>query len=158
MSHSFSCSMEISRMHQKFENWNDMRHEPRKFWLAETIFFNLCKIIPLATGNHRHPFSVFFFLRKGAAVHGLFQAHEFFLITPISFILSKVNVLKQHFRWSQLRNRKNKKNYPNFSISKVQRNHRGTQRQFSEISVRKTIWDLELSEHLLQNFLLACSS
>ena len=65
MSHSFSCSMEISRMHQKFENWNDMRHEPRKFWLAETIFFNLCKIIPLATGNHRHPFSVFFFSEEG---------------------------------------------------------------------------------------------
>ena len=27
-----------------------------------------------------------------------------------------------------------------------------------QISVRKTIWDLEFSEHLLQNFLLACLS
>ena len=99
------------------------------------LFFKFMQdysITRLATGNHRHPFSDFFFLRKGAAVHGLFQAHEFFLITPILFILSKVNAPKQHFRWSQLRNRKNKKNYPNFSISKVQRNHRGTQRQFSE--------------------------
>ena len=44
MSHSFSYSMEISRMHQKFENWNDMRHEPRKFWLAETIFLIYAKL------------------------------------------------------------------------------------------------------------------
>ena len=29
---------------------------------------------------------------------------------------------------------------------------------FGKISVRKTIWDLEFSEHLLQNFLLACFS
>ena len=29
---------------------------------------------------------------------------------------------------------------------------------FRKISVRKTIWDLEFSEHLLQNFLLACLS
>ena len=29
---------------------------------------------------------------------------------------------------------------------------------FRKISVRKTIWDLEFSEHLLQSFLLACIS
>ena len=29
---------------------------------------------------------------------------------------------------------------------------------FRKISVRKTIWDLEFSEHLLQNFLLPCLS
>ena len=29
---------------------------------------------------------------------------------------------------------------------------------FWKISVRKTIWDLEFSEHLLLNFLLACLS
>ena len=86
----------------------------------------------ISNGESQTSLLRFFFLRKGAAVHGLFQAHEFFLITPILFILSKVNAPKQHFRWSQLRNRKNKKNYPNFSISKVQRNHRGAQRQFSE--------------------------
>ena len=124
--------MEISRMHRNFENWNDMRHEPRKFWLAETIFFNLCKIIPLAMGNHRHPFSVFFFFEEGGGCTRAIPSSWVFLITPILFILSKVNAPKQHFRWSQLRKRKNKKNYPNFSISKVQRNHRGTQRQFSE--------------------------
>jgi len=32
---------------------------------------------------------------------------------------------------------------------------RGTQRQFWKISVRKTIWDIEFSEHLLLNF-FAC--
>ena len=35
---------------------------------------------------------------------------------------------------------------------------RDIQHQFSETSVRKTIWDLEFSEHLLKNFLLACLS
>ena len=26
-------------MHQHFENWNDMKHEPQNFWSAETIFY-----------------------------------------------------------------------------------------------------------------------
>ena len=44
MSHSLNCSMEISRMHPNFENWNDMRHEPQKFWLTETIFLIYAKL------------------------------------------------------------------------------------------------------------------
>ena len=47
MSPSLNCSMEISRMHRNFQNWNDMKHEPRKFWLEVTIFLNLCKFILL---------------------------------------------------------------------------------------------------------------
>ena len=35
---------------------------------------------------------------------------------------------------------------------------RGTQQQFLENICSKTIWDLEFSEHLLFNFLLACFS
>ena len=37
MSHSLDHLMEISRMHQHFENWNDMKHEAKKFWSAQTI-------------------------------------------------------------------------------------------------------------------------
>ena len=79
MSHSLNCSMEISRMHSNFENWNDMRHEPRKFWLTETIFLIYAKLFHWQWGitDIPSPF-FFFFLRKEAAVHGLFQAHEFF--------------------------------------------------------------------------------
>ena len=117
------------------EFWELEWHET---WATEILvdgnnFFNLCKIIPLAMGNHRHPFSVFFFFfEEGGGCTRAIPSSWVFLITPILFILSKVNAPKQHLWWSQLRNRKNKKNYPNFSISKVQRNHRSTQRQFSE--------------------------
>ena len=38
-------------MHRHFENWNDMKHEPRKFWLTATTFFNLCKIIHIHDGE-----------------------------------------------------------------------------------------------------------
>ena len=31
MSCSLNCSIEISRMHWHFENWDDMKHEPRNF-------------------------------------------------------------------------------------------------------------------------------
>ena len=44
-------------------------------------------------------------------------------------------------------------------INKSSISFRGTRRKFLDIiSVRKTIWDLEFSEHLLKNFLLACLS
>ena len=38
-------------MHWHFENWNDIKHEPRKFWSAESTFFNLCKIIHIHDGE-----------------------------------------------------------------------------------------------------------
>ena len=38
-------------MHRHFENWNDMKHEPRKFWSAESTFFSLCKIIHIHDGE-----------------------------------------------------------------------------------------------------------
>ena len=38
-------------MHRHFENWNDMKHEPRKFWLTATTSFNLCKIIHIHDGE-----------------------------------------------------------------------------------------------------------
>ena len=128
--------MEISRTHRNFDNWNDI-----KTWVTEILiggnyfFFKFMQnysITWLATGNQRHPFSDFFFSEEGGGCTRAIPSWWVFLITPILFILSKVNVPKQHFRWSQLRKRKNKKNYPNFSISEFQRNHRGTQRQFSE--------------------------
>ena len=74
MSHSFNCSMAISRMHRNFENWNDMKHEPRKFWLAETFFLIYAKLFhnTISNGESQTSLSDFFFLRKGAAVHGLF--------------------------------------------------------------------------------------
>ena len=34
-------------MHWDFENWNDMKHKPQKFWLVETFFFYWCKITPI---------------------------------------------------------------------------------------------------------------
>ena len=95
------------------------------------LFFKFMQnysITRLATGNHRHPFSDFFFSGEGGGCTRVIPSSWVFL-NHAHIIYS---CSKQHFRWSQLRNRKNKKNYPNFSISKVQRNHRGTQRQFSE--------------------------
>ena len=43
------------RMHRHFKNWNDMKHEPRKFWLAKTIvlFMQNYSNTRLATVNHR---------------------------------------------------------------------------------------------------------
>ena len=38
-------------MHRNFENWNDMRHEPRKFWLAETIFLIYTKLFHYTISN-----------------------------------------------------------------------------------------------------------
>ena len=38
-------------MYRHFENWNDMKHEPRKFWLTATTFFNLCNIIHIHDGE-----------------------------------------------------------------------------------------------------------
>ena len=32
------------RMHRHFKNWNDMKHEPRKFWSTKTVFFIYAKL------------------------------------------------------------------------------------------------------------------
>ena len=46
-------------MHWDFENWNDMKHKPQKFfnWLVETFFFIDAKLLPyiLTTVNHGCP-------------------------------------------------------------------------------------------------------
>ena len=135
---SLWVAFDLSTLYFKLINFRIQWEGLHETWATEILvggnyFFNLCKIIPLATGNHRHPFSVFFFFsEEGRGCTRAIPSSRVFFITPILFIPSKVNAPKQHFRWSQLTNRKNKKNYPYFSISKVQRNHRGTQRQFSE--------------------------
>ena len=62
MSHSLNFSMEMSRMHQHLENWNDMKHELRRFCLADFFFFWFmlnCFHAQLVTVNHRRPFSQF---------------------------------------------------------------------------------------------------
>ena len=55
--------------------FSDMKHEPLKFWLAETIVFNLYKVIPVHDVKHRHPFS-YFFSGKGVAVHMLVEGNS----------------------------------------------------------------------------------
>ena len=58
--------MEISCMHRHFENWNDMKLEPRKFWSAETIFsFKLCKIFQYTTSTKSQTPLLRYFLRGG---------------------------------------------------------------------------------------------
>ena len=55
--------MEVRRMQRHFEIWNDMKHEPRKFWSAKTTFFYFMQSYShtwLATVNHRRPFSDFY--------------------------------------------------------------------------------------------------
>ena len=61
MSHSLNFSMEMSRMHQHLENWNDMKHELRKFCLADFFFWFMpnCFHTQLVTVNHRRSFSQF---------------------------------------------------------------------------------------------------
>ena len=61
MSHSLNFSMEMSRMHQHLENWNDMKHELRKFCLADFFFWFMlnCFHTQLVTVNHRRPFCQF---------------------------------------------------------------------------------------------------
>ena len=64
-------------MHQHFENWNDMKHEPRKFWSAETIFLIYAKLFPykITNGESQTPL-VRFLLRGGGSVHRLeLQGH-----------------------------------------------------------------------------------
>ena len=49
-------------MHRHFKNWNDMKHEPRKFWSTKTVFFLFMQNYSntrLATVKHRRPFSDF---------------------------------------------------------------------------------------------------
>ena len=72
MSHSLSYSMEITRMHRHFENWNDMKHEPWKFWSAETIFLIYAKLFPykITNGESQTPL-VRFLLSGGGSVHRL---------------------------------------------------------------------------------------
>ena len=72
MSHSLNYSLEIRCMHQHFENWNDMKHEPQKFWSAETIFFIYAKLFPykITNGESQTPL-VRVLLRGGGSVHGL---------------------------------------------------------------------------------------
>ena len=52
-------------MHRHFENWNDMKHEPRKFWLTATTFFNLCKIIHIHDGESESQTPLFRLLGGG---------------------------------------------------------------------------------------------
>ena len=59
-------------MHQHFENWNDMKHEPQNFWSAETIFYFNVKVFPytISDGESQTPL-LWFFLRGGGSVHRL---------------------------------------------------------------------------------------
>ena len=59
-------------MHQHFENWNDMKHEPQNFWSAETIFYFNVKLFPytISDGESQTPL-LWFFLRGGGSVHRL---------------------------------------------------------------------------------------
>ena len=59
-------------MHRHFENWNDMKHEPWKFWSAETIFSIYAKLFPymISDNDHRRPFSDFT-KGRGWSVHRL---------------------------------------------------------------------------------------
>lgn len=46
MSHSLNCLMEVGRVHRHFESWYDMKLEPQKLWLVETIFLIYAKLFP----------------------------------------------------------------------------------------------------------------
>ena len=61
-------------MQRHFEIWNEMKHEPRKFWSAKTFFFYVMQSYSdtrLATVNHRRPFSDFYPGGGGGSVHRL---------------------------------------------------------------------------------------
>ena len=57
-------------MHWHFENWNDIKHEPRKFWSAESTFFNLCKIIHIHDGESESQTPLLRLLGGGGRVGG----------------------------------------------------------------------------------------
>ena len=73
-------------MHQHFENWNDMKHEPQYFWWAETVFY-LCKILfpcTISDGESQTPL-LQFFLRGGGSVHRLdSDQSRYFAITEFN--------------------------------------------------------------------------
>ena len=49
-------------MHRHFENWNDMKHEARKFWSAETISCLIyAKLFPctISDGESQTPLHIF---------------------------------------------------------------------------------------------------
>ena len=54
-------------MHQHFENWNDLKHEPQNFWSAETFlnFRQNYSHTRLAMVNHRRLFIDFFWGEGG---------------------------------------------------------------------------------------------
>ena len=73
-------------MHQHFENWNDMKHEPQNFWSAETIFYFNLKLFPYAIsdGESQMPL-LWFFLRGGGSVHRLDNdKSRYFVITEFN--------------------------------------------------------------------------
>ena len=72
MSHSLNFSMEMSRMHQHLENWNDMKHELRKFCLADFFFLIYAKLFPYTISDGESQTSFLpVFLRGGGSVHRL---------------------------------------------------------------------------------------
>ena len=42
-------------MDRHFENWNDMKHEPREFWSAESIFLIYAKLFPYTISDRESP-------------------------------------------------------------------------------------------------------
>ena len=74
MSHSLNFSMEMSRMHQHLENWNDMKHELRKFCLADFFFLIYAKLFPYTISDgESQTFFLPVFLRGGGSVHRLLK-------------------------------------------------------------------------------------
>ena len=73
-------------MHEHFENWNDMKHEPQNFWSAETIFYFNVKLFPytISDGESQTPL-LWFFLRGGGSVHRLDNdKSRYFVITELN--------------------------------------------------------------------------
>ena len=66
--------MEMSRMHRHLENWNDMKHELRKFWLADFFFLIYAKLFPYTISDGESQTSFLpVFLRGVGSVHRLLK-------------------------------------------------------------------------------------
>ena len=74
-------------MHQHFENWNDMKHEPQNFWSAE-LFFIRVKLFTytISDGDSQMPL-LWFFLRGGGSVHRLDSDKSRYFAIKLSSII-----------------------------------------------------------------------
>ena len=66
--------MEMSRMHRHLENWNDMKHELRKFCRRIFFFLIYAKLFPYTISDGESQTSFLpVFLRGGGSVHRLLK-------------------------------------------------------------------------------------